>query len=99
MSVKTYSTKQFTWTPSEYAFSAEASDLGVRPEDSAFGPLPSLPLASGLVLHNPDTGGEMEFQIIHVEFSQDNDILWWTLQQDGRNPKVNRAVRVIIYND
>jgi len=98
-SVKTYSTKQFTWTGSEFAFSSEASDLGVRPEDSCFGPLPSNPLASGLVLRNPDTSGEMEFQIIHVEFSQDNEIMWWTLRQPCIKQSDNRLVRVIIYND
>lgn len=98
-SVKTYSTKQFTWTGSEYTFSAEVSELGVRPEDSAFGPLASNPNATGLVLRNPDTGGEMEFQIIHVEFNQDNDILWWTLRQPNTSQSVNRVVRVIIYND
>ena len=97
--VKTYTTKQFTWTGSEYTFSAEASDLGVRPEDSCFGPLPSNPMASGLVLRNPDTGGTMEFQIIHVEFNKDNDIMWWTLRQPCNQQTDNRLVRVTIYND
>lgn len=97
--VKTYSTDQFTWTGSEYTFSAEASELGVRPEDSAFGPLASNPMATGLVLKNPNTGGEMEFQIIHVEFNKDNDILWWTLRQPCIKQSDSRLVRVTIYND
>lgn len=98
-SVKTYSTKQFMWTGSEYSFSAELSELGVRPGQSAFGPLPSNHAASGLVLNNPDTGGEMEFQIIHVEFNKDNDILWWVLRQPCTKQSDSRIVRVVIYND
>lgn len=97
--VKTYSTDQFTWTGTEYTFSSELSDLGVGPLDSAFGPLPSNDKATGLVLINPATYGAMEFQIIHVEFDKDNDILWWTLRQRCMKQSDNRLVRVTIYND
>lgn len=98
-SVKTYSTDQFTWTGREFTFSAEVSDLGVSPEGFAFGPLPSNSMATGLMLNNPKTGGYMEFQIIHVEFSRDNEILWWTLSQPHNDQSQFRPLRVVIYND
>lgn len=89
--VKTYSTDKLTWTRETQTFSAEASDLGVRPEDSAFGAL-SDGIRTGLALLNPKTGGTMEFHITHVEFSIENEILWWTLSADT-------SIQVIIYND
>lgn len=98
--VKTYSTNQFTWTGEESTFSADMSDLGVRPEESGFGPLPSDAMATGLVLRNPRTNGEMEFQLIHVEFNKENEILWWTLRQPHKQDQSNnRVIRVTIYND
>lgn len=95
--VKTYSTDKFTWTREEQTFSTEMSDLGVRPEDSAFG-LITLPNSMGLQLRNPRTGGIVEFKLAHVEFSKENEILWWRLTQatthNGAAP-----MHVIIYND
>ena len=99
--VKTYSIKQFTWTSPERTFSADASDLGVRPEDSAFGFISSRPDSTGLALLNPQTGGTMEFYISHVEFNLENEILWWTLTSVVpalRAPRED-ACTVIIYND
>lgn len=95
---KIYSTDQFTWTGSERCFSTEVSDLGVRPEDSAFGPVGGTnPPATGLGLLNPATGKTMDFRLYHVEFNQDNEILWWSLIQ---TPAVDlNPCYVTIYND
>lgn len=95
---KIYSTDQFTWTGSERTFSAEASDLGVRPEDSCFGPINgAVNNAIGLALTNPATGKTMDFQLYHVEFSKDNEILWWSLIQTP--PADSNPCFVTIYND
>lgn len=96
--VKSYSTDKFTWTREARTFSTEASDLGVRPEDSVFGMITSRPHSTGLELLNPRTGGTMEFYLTHVEFNLDNEILWWTLTQ-ATTQNDAAPMHVIIYND
>lgn len=95
--VKTYSTDLFTWTREKATFSAEVSDLSVKPGDSAVGALTDDTL-TGLSLMNPKTGGTMEFRISHVEFSIENELLWWTLTQ---TPIISgsQTMTVIVYND
>lgn len=97
MTPRNFSTDQFTWTPSEQAFSAEKSELRIPPGESPLGPLPNN--RSGILLTSSKTGTVAEFHVCHVEWSKENEILWWVLRLDGTVQTNNRLVRVVIYND